>query len=62
MISNLLILDDGFSYRLHHSYPWKTAIYKQATLQYLEALIVIPNSVVIFVYPYFAEHNMDNGW
>lgn len=61
MISNLLILMDVFLIGYIIVSPEKIAIYKvAATIP--EALIVIPNSVVIFVYPYFAEHNMEYGW
>ena len=61
MISNLLILMDVFLIGYIIVSPEKIAIYKvAATIP--EALIVIPNSVVMFVYPYFAEHNMEYGW
>lgn len=61
MISNLLILMDVFLIGYIIVSPEKIAIYKvAATIP--EALIVIPNSVVMFVYPYFAEHNMEYVW
>lgn len=61
MISNLLILMDVFLIGLIIANPVLLATYKVgATIP--EALIFIPNSVIMFVYPYFAEHNMEYEW
>ena len=61
MISNLLILMDVFLIGFLIADPVVLATYKVgATIP--EALIFIPNSVIMFVYPYFAEHNMEYDW
>lgn len=60
-ISNLLILFDVFLIGILVADPQSIASYKVATIIPL-ALIFIPNSVIMFVYPYFAEHNHDYEW
>lgn len=61
MISNLLILLDVFLIGYFIADPVSIASYKVgATIP--EALVFVPNSIIMFVYPYFAEHNTDREW
>lgn len=61
MISNLLILLDVFLIGVYISNPDTIASYKVASTIPL-ALIFIPNSLMMFVYPYFAENNRNKEW
>ena len=61
MISNLLILLDVFLIGVYISNPDVIASYKVASTIPL-ALIFVPNSIIMFAYPYFAEHNTDRTW
>lgn len=60
-ISNLLIMFDVFLITYMIADAATVSSYKIGTTIPL-ALIFIPNSIIMFVYPYFASHNRDRRW
>ncbi|HBU12431.1 MAG TPA: hypothetical protein DEB31_06805 [Clostridiales bacterium] len=61
VISQLLYLLDVFILGILVTDPRVTASYSVAT-KIPFALIFIPQAVIVFVYPYFAEHSTDFAW
>ncbi len=61
LISNLLVIMDIFLIGYIIADPVSVASYKVgATIP--NVMIVFPTSMMMFVYPYFAEHNTDKEW
>jgi len=60
-LSQLLLLLDVFVLGIVDPQETLLASYKVATM-IPTALIFIPNSLVIYIYPYFAEHKNDGKW
>ncbi len=61
IMTNVLIIMDIFLIGVLIAEPTDIATYKIATAIPL-ALMIIPNSIVVFVYPYFAENQNNYKW
>ncbi len=60
-MTNLLLVLDIFLIGTLIADPETLAVYKIAVTIPL-TMMIVPNSIVVFVYPYFAEHQRDYDW